>query len=397
VEAAAAAAVKESQQLAYLPLLARAYLVQGFDLIIRGEVGRAIPLLEQAATTAIDAGDEVVFVEAYARELFGIATTSQAQLPANAIAAVGAIPYVEHIARRLGVLASFERPLLFNNIGMSRLSAGDKAGAKVWFEKALEEPRTREGDIELVSAVGNLALVVEDQAVRERLFVRERETLIALLGGNHLRTLDAMFKSAVFSTRPEVAASQLREVCTRIQRFHAAEAADMLSRCAYDLGWLADERGDIAETRTSMQLVSDGKRKPIALAYLAALDGNLDDAIRLAHRATDGLQNEWWDKLFAGDALLFAAISADRLHRRAEAIATLRAALTTYDQLTVIKQAPFYLRRLARTKALLSRLLASSDRAEASKLAAEAAAWYRTAGGYDAIAGELEAMVVSKR
>jgi hypothetical protein len=59
----------------------------------------------------------------------------------------------------------------------------------------------------------------------------------------------------------------------------------------------------------------------------------------------------------------------------------------------MIKQSPFYLRRVSRAKALLARILASSDRAEATRLAGEAAAWYRSAGGYDAIAGELAAIV----
>ena len=391
VEAAAAAVVAQSRALGYLPLVARASLVQGLDLDMRNEAARAISLLDQAATTAIDAGDEVVFVEAYAREIFGIATTPKARLPANAGEVLGAVPYVEHIARRLGAAASFERPLLFNNIGVSRMSAGDKADARAWFGKAIDEPRTRDGDVELVSAVGNLALIAEAPAERDRLFGRERDTLVSLLGPNHIRTLEARYKSSVFVANRDEAASQIRDLCQRVQTFHAKEAADLVSRCAYELGWLAEERGDTAEARAAMQRV-DNARKPIALAYLAAQGGKLDDAIGQARRAADGLQGEWWTKFYAGDGLLFAAICAGQLHRPKDAIANLRAALAIYDQLTVIKQAPYYLRRVARAKGLLARLVASSDPAEASQLAGDAAAWYRTAGGYDALAGELEAI-----
>jgi len=396
VEAAAAAVVAQSRALGYLPLVARASLVQGLDLDKRNEAARAISLLDQAATTAIDAGDEVVFVEAYAREIFGITTTPKARLPANAAEVLGAVPYVEHLARRLGAAASFERPLLYNNIGVSRMSAGDKADARAWFAKAIDEPRTRDGDVELVSAFGNLALIAEQPAERDRLFIRERDTLVSLLGPNHIRTLEAVYKSSVFVAKPDVAASQIREMCQRVHAFHAKEAQSLASQCAYELGWLAEERGDPAEARASMQRVAN-ERKPIALAYLTALDGKLDDATGQARRAAEGLQGEWWTKFYAGDGLLFAAICADQLHRPKDAIANLRSALAIYDQLTVIKQAPYYLRRVARAKGLLARLVASSDPAEASQLAGDAAAWYRTAGGYDAIAGELEAIARRNR
>jgi serine/threonine protein kinase len=394
--AAAAAVVAESRALGYLPLVARAYLVQGLDLVVRGEVVRAVPLLEQAALTAIDAGDEVVFVEAYAREVFGIARIPKDRLPANAAAVLGAIPYVDHIARRLGAAASFERPLLFNNIGVSRMSAGDRSEAKAWFARAIDEPRTREGDVELVSAAGNLALIAEQPAERDRLFATERDMLVSLLGENHIMTLEAMNKSSVFATNPDVAASRIRDVCRRAQAFHAKEAADMVSGCSYELGWLAEERGDTALAHASMQRVDDA-RKPIALAYVAALEGKLDDAIRQARRGAEGMSTEWWRQLFAGDGYLLAALCADRLHRTGDAISNLRTALATYDQLAVIQQAPFYLRRTSRAKALLARLVAPSDRTAASRLAGDAAAWYRAAGGYGAIAGELEALVQTTR
>jgi hypothetical protein len=176
--------------------------------------------------------------------------------------------------------------------------------------------------------------------------------------------------------------------------FHPQEAAGFVSQCAYELGWLAEERGDLIEARAAMQLVGND-RAPIARAYLDAFDGKLDDAIRQARAAAEGLRAEWWTRFYAGDGLLFAATCADRLHRRADAIANVRAALAIYDQLTVIKQAPYYLRRVARARALLARLVAPADPAEATKLAGDAAAWYRAAGGYDAIAGDLEAIARS--
>jgi eukaryotic-like serine/threonine-protein kinase len=388
-EAAADALVVHSQELGYPPLLARAYLVHGLDRIVRGDAVRAIEALDRAATTALDAGEEVVFIEAFAREIYAIARTPGDRLPASAASALAAVPYVERIARRLGAAASFERPLLYNNIGVSRLSSGDRPGARAWFTKAVEEPRTREGDVELVAAVGNLALAADQPDERDRLFAIERETLVSLLGPNHIMTLEAMNKSSVFASDPGVVAARIRDVCRRAREFHLGDAATLIAGCSYELGWLAEERGDVAEARTAMQAVGDA-RKPIAQAYLTALDGKLDEAIALARRGAEGLQTEWWHKLFGGDGYLLAAICADRLQRPGEAIANLRAALAVYDQLTVIKQAPFYLRRVSRAKALLARLVAPANRSEAIALAGEAAGWYRTAGGYDAIVAELD-------
>ncbi|HEX7837932.1 MAG TPA: hypothetical protein VF469_10745, partial [Kofleriaceae bacterium] len=254
--------------------------------------------------------------------------------------------------------------------------------------KAIDEPRTGEGDVELVSALGNLALVEGDPATRDRLLVREHDTLAQLLGKDHVLTLQSAFKGAVFAARPDVAASRLRDACRRLEQLHA-EAAALITECSYELGWLAEERGDTAETRAAMQRVGD-ERRPVAQAYLAAAGGNLDEAIRQARAAAAGLPGEWWTRFYASDGLLFAAICADRLHRTAEAIASLRAALAIYDQLTMIAQQTYFQRRVARARALLARLVAPSDPAEAARLAGAAAAWYRAAGGSDAIAAQME-------
>jgi hypothetical protein len=239
-----------------------------------------------------------------------------------------------------------------------------------------------------VSSLGNLALVEGDPATRDRLLIREHDTLVQLLGEDHILTLRAAITGAMFMARPDVAAMRLRDACGRLQQLHA-DAAAPISGCAYELGWLAEERGDAAEVRAAMQQVKN-EHRPIALAYLAAADGKLDEAIRQARSAAAGLGGEWWARFYAGDALLVAATCADRLHRTAEAIASLSAALAIYDQLTMIAQQPYYQRRVARARALLARLVAPSDPAEAARLAGAAAAWYRAAGGYGAIAGQME-------
>src|SRR5262249_22210790 len=162
-------------------------------------------------TTAIDGGDDAVFVEACAREIFAIAITRASRLPGSADAVIAAIPYIEHIARRLGATGSFERALLFNNLGVSRMSAGDPEAARAWFTRALDEPRARDGDVELVSAVGNLALITDQPDARDRLLAREHDTLESLLGPDHIMTLEADYKRSGFQANPRAAASQTRE------------------------------------------------------------------------------------------------------------------------------------------------------------------------------------------
>src|SRR5262249_43354515 len=154
-------------------------------------------------------------------------------------AALGAIPYADHIARRLGAPGSFERALLYNNVGVARNSAGDPKAARAWFEKAIDEPRTGEGDVELVLALGNLALVVDDPATRDRLLVREHDTLVQLLGKDHILTLRVAITGAMFVARPDLAANRLRDACGRLEQLHA-DAAAPISGCAYELGWLAE-------------------------------------------------------------------------------------------------------------------------------------------------------------
>lgn len=62
------------------------------------------------------------------------------------------------------------------------------------------------------------------------------------------------------------------------------------------------------------------------------------------------------------------------------------------DLLEAIRQ-PFFDRRLARVRGVLAHRWAHVWPAEARRLAAAAAAWYRGAGGYDAEVAALDAIV----
>jgi tetratricopeptide (TPR) repeat protein len=395
--AAAAAAVTRAEALGHAPLVARAYLIDGLALRLRDDAGPAIDALDRAASTALGAGDDAAFVEAYARELFAIGSTEASRLPPRARDALGALPYVEQIALRLGAAAGFARPLLYNNAGLVRRSAGDNAGARAWFEKALAEPRTREGEIELAGAFGNLALVLDDPVRSRELLARERAILERLLGPDHVMTLDAALKASIFVAQPGAAAAALRPLCERYRRFHPTTAGSRIALCAYQLGWLAEERGDRAEARAELASIpaDGGPQDRVGRAIRSYLADAPDQALREARDAIGRLQGQWWTQIYAVDALIVAAQADVRRGHPDDAIASLGQAVTLLDGLAAVEAGADRPRRLARVQAQLAILEATRDRPAAQRHAEAAVAWYRRVGGYDAQIAALAALAAT--
>jgi tetratricopeptide (TPR) repeat protein len=382
--AAATAAVAHADHLAYPPLVARAYLTQGLARIVHSDTASAIPNFQRAAEVALAASDDVTYVEAFARSVFAIGVSPKTSVaPGTSTDFLAVMPVAERIATRLGATAGFARALLFNNVGVALLSAGDRAGARGWFQRAVDERRTQEGEVELANAFGNLAIVVDRPSDRDPLFTKERTTLERMLGENHVMTLQARLKEAMFLDNPAVVATELRDACTRLQQYHPQEVV-AIARCSFELGWLAEERGDTLEARGAMTRVvrTGDPHARLAGIYLEALDGKLADAARHATEIAEVPQGEWWMRRKAGEAYLLAGICFDKLGQHPEAIDRLRSALAIFDGLTMLAQAPYHQRRVARARALIAQLLATSDRTAARQAAAAAAAWYRGAGGY---------------
>jgi tetratricopeptide (TPR) repeat protein len=390
--AAAAAAVTRAEALGHAPLVARAYLIDGLALL-GDDAAHAIDAFDRAASTALGAGDDAAFVEAYARELFAIGNTEISRVPPRARDAFAAIPYVEQIAQRPGADTAFARPLLYNNAGVARLSAGDTAGARAWFEKALAEPRTRDGEIELAGAFGNLALVLDDPVERPKLLRREREILANLLGPDHVMTLDAELQASIFVANPDAAAAELDRLCERYRRFHPTTTQSRTALCTYQLGWLAEERGDRATARTELTRIpaDGGPQDLVGRAIRSYLADAPDQALREARDAIGRLQGQWWTQIYAVDALIVAAAAHVRRGHPDDAIASLRQALTLLDGLAAVEAGADRPRRLARVRAQLAILEATRNRPAAQRHAEAAIAWYRLVGGYDAQIAALAA------
>ena len=388
--AAASAVVERATALGYKPVLARAQLAAGFALALQKRGPEAVPLLDRAAANALESSDDVTFVEAYARELYVVGTTRKDLLEAGHEDIAGAIPYVERVAIRLGASAVFERSLLFNNIGTAHLSKGDPSGARAWFDRAITESRDIRGrSTELVATLGNRALVAETAEDRDRWFRDQRDTLTKLLGANHSDTLGARVGAAMFSISPQAAADGLREPCALLRRYHAETTRETIADCTYQLGWLAEERGDLVEARAMMTAIDT----ELSRAYLLAFDGALEPAARAAREYAASAAGEWWNKLLAVDASMIAAVWFDRAGRPADAIGDVDRALALMADVPLFTRAPFAQRRLARTQALAARLVAAGDPKRARQLATAALSWYRTAAGYERSIAELDRLL----
>jgi hypothetical protein len=131
-----------------------------------------------------------------------------------------------------------------------------------------------------------------------------------------------------------------------------------------------------------------GNLGTIAAAYLKIAAGDdVDDAVRAMQAVAAALADEpgWWARAEAADADVTAALGWERLDRARDADRCWTAALT---HLELIKQ-PIYDRRLARVRARLAQRWVGSKPDAARRLAGEAIAWYRAAGGYETVLAAL--------
>jgi len=340
--------VASAQALGYRPLEARAQLALGAALQITDE-NVARPAYAAAAEAALSAGDDVTFVEAFARELF-VAGRNNAAAPL-----VEVLPFVVTLATRTGDAGRFARALLFNNVGTERLANGDVAGAVPWLQKARAEPAPDDRGIELWAIGGNLAMTVADPHQRDALFAAERGELERTLGPQHAFTLAERLRAAMFLDDPSAATAQLREICSAFATYHP-DFADKVGGCNYELGWLALARGDRDEATRAFTIVAAGgvEHAPIAKAALALLAGDAAIAVRDADAIARAAAQApaWWKRFGAVDAWIVVA-EADRALGR-DPRAPLAAAQLVLESPGIPAAATYVRRRRARVHELLT-------------------------------------------
>ena len=382
-ETTAASAVS----LGYLPMIARAHLEVGRAHLEQNAPVPAIAALQQASREGLEANEHAIAVEAYALELRLIAGASDADRPANASERLAAQPIMESIAKGLGSTGVLARSVLYNNIGNARMNAGDRAGARAAFTQAIGALAAKPDLPDLARIEHNLALATDDAVERERLSAKAIAKLVRQLGPDHPALLGVRVNGAMLLRHPDQALAALRDPCLRFTKLHP-HLTEKATICWFEIGWLAEERGDAAETRAAMSAVGPGSKKRIAQAYLAMLDGkHAEAADQMQVLATELLASKApSDRLRGATALIVVAISQRELGQRVRAIATLRRAEAVLVDLPSRTWMVLYQRYLARIRANLARLTNDPAKARA------AADWYRSAGGYEALVTELDAI-----
>jgi eukaryotic-like serine/threonine-protein kinase len=306
-------AVARAQTLAYRPLLARALLARGRvdQSLWRGDRGAAA--FTVASRLALAAGDDPLAVEAYARAAWAIGTTDD---PAKA---TDGLALIEALTERTGARAPFARALLDNNLGGLALTRGDRAAARVAFERARAGATHLSGAeaIELTSVLLNLLLVVEDPTALERIGRELVDVRSRLLGTHHPSTMIAQIIAAEAIDDATRMRATLEPACAELDRRHPDQRR-VIEECSYELAWLAILDGD-ADTARAMikRMLSTTPPAEASLRQrlLAALLPLLDGDPAAASKALDELRTPaatdapWWDVLDAVDVATASALA----------------------------------------------------------------------------------------
>jgi hypothetical protein len=336
--------VREARATEYAPLVGRAELVHGIALLPRDKAAARAPLVA-ARNAAFAAGDDALAIEAYAREMFVLATMGDDKFPAGAKQVLGAMTVLEPIAKRAPGM--FAYALFLNNAGTTRLAAGDRDGARSFFERAraLVRSRPRADDVELALIPANVSLVEPDEATRIALVEESRAELVRLLGSNHGRVLDMEIQRAMFTVDPAASEAALRPPCERYAKYHAG-IEDKLSDCMYELAWFAHERGDRAAVRAAVANVAPNSRRAVVARALAHADDTVLAELE-AHANEKLADAAWWLRRIGADALV---VAGDLLAPRdpARACVHFQRALPVLQDIARLNPTPPYERAVAR-------------------------------------------------
>jgi tetratricopeptide (TPR) repeat protein/predicted Ser/Thr protein kinase len=256
-----------ASRLGYGPLEGRAVLTHGIALLGIGELASAAEVLGRAHAISFAAGDTATGVEAFARQVFAITIGETTREGVSASTA----GIVENVARGLGPTGAFERALLLNNLGTLRMSSGDRAGARAYFESALRvRPRVTGATYELASIPGNLALVETGQR-RADLFAQQQAELVEAVGEQHPLTLTVRASASVFSPNRAATRQELRAVRARVQSLHP-HLKEQFGWLSYDELWLAFDDGDMASAHEASAFLADDDVGRLGRAYLLLAD-----------------------------------------------------------------------------------------------------------------------------
>jgi hypothetical protein len=353
VRAAIDALVVKARAIGYAPVLARALRLAGVAAIAADARADAIAPLAEATTLAFAAGDDELAIEAFARRAWAEGTSGKQ----NALAE---LPVVEAIATRLPPGARAARALLANNVGGVELALGNRERARAAFERAIAERAGVRGPsgVELAQVPANLALAVDDPALRDTLFAQAIAALTEAVGATHPITLDVRIMAAKRRDDAARAEVDLAAACTAVAELHPERGAT-IGECAFELGWLALDRDDNAAARRWFAAVVDASTRggdagdaALARAHVTRLEGDPARAAAelAAHRDAIGALDAqpWWRRNAAAEADLGRALAARDAGDHATATAMLERARAELAILVENHPSASRSRRLAR-------------------------------------------------
>ena len=375
-----ASAARQATELGHPLLVGRATLVHGLALLLQQQRPAAAAAFARAATAALEANDIATAIEAFARRMYAIATYNTT---GDKDAMIASVEFTTALAKGLGGRDAFVRALYHNNLGTLQLTRGDRAGARAMFEEADRvRPMASWQNHELATIAGNRGLLERDPARRDAHLEREGNELERVVGIDHPMTLDARLKAAMFIAHPQRSAARLTATCDRYRAMHP-HLSEKIMQCAYEVLWLAEERGDVRAAREAMAAFAtpNALEGQIALAYGELFAGRPAVAARAMRAAAAAFAKRphFWARWRSIDARLLAAIAAYQAGQREAAIADAEQTLTSLGGLGDFASSVFVQRRRGRVLALLAVLGAGDVVARADA----AITWAASAGGYD--------------
>lgn len=308
----AESALARANALGYQPLIARGLLARGRIALSVIQGDRGARDFSSATSLGLEAGDEPLAIEAYARATFAIATTSS---PAEATAG---LPLVEAIANRLGDRATFPRALLDHNVGVVELARGDRERALPRLQASRQKARGLTGSaaIEMAVVLQSLMFAVDDAREREQLGEDLVAARIAALGPGHPLTLEADLMRTGVMADFDQGRREMRGPCERLAALHPDQRASV-RECGYELAWRAAAIGDREGCAAGAALVLAAaqpedvdSRIGRAAAYRALTTGDADRAAHdFATAVPVGDDAPWWQRMTNVDNAIGLALA----------------------------------------------------------------------------------------
>ncbi len=227
----------EAVELEYRPLLAEIDLHTG-RLALEAKIwDRSLPALARAFIDATATGMDDVAAEAKARYLFVAGMNN----PEDALAEVA---HAEALVTRLEGREDLQA-LLQNNLGAVMAMGGDRFGARVRVQKALDLATGNPGvrPIDLASGyILNLAMLSDDPDERIRLYQQALTILDGVLGPQHPVAMTSRQRAGMLAGDPQQAEAFFSPTCPRLLK-SSSTAYENCFECYHRLGHVLIELG----------------------------------------------------------------------------------------------------------------------------------------------------------